>query len=81
MIVDKYKWFYNNLEDIAGITACGYVLTKVPMKNELIHSVISIMTALLSAFLIHLCKHYFSNVTNFVNKKIKNEKANRKHIK
>lgn len=69
------------MEDIGGITACGYVLTNVPMKNELIHSIMSIMTALLSAFLIHLVKHYFSNVTNFVNKKIKNEKANRKHIK
>ena len=79
--LEKYKWVYNNLEDIGGIVACGYVIMKVPMKNELIHSIMSILTAIISAFLIHLLKNYFSNFTNFVNKKIKNEKANRKHIK
>ena len=79
--VQNYKWVYNNLEDIAGIVACGYVIMKVTMKNELIHSLMSILTAIISAFLIHLIKPYLSSFTNFVNKKIKNEKANRKHIK
>ncbi len=72
MINTFSNWFYANLEDIGGLFACGYVICKVPIQNEIIHAFISIFTAVISAFIIHVIKPYFQILINKLKPKAKN---------
>jgi len=57
---DMFTWLGNFAEDIGGISICLITFRNLQVGNELFHSVMSIVTALISAYLIHRFKDFLT---------------------
>lgn len=57
---DMWLWLGNFAEDIGGVSICLITFKNLQVGNELFHSVMSIVTALISAYLIHRFKEFLT---------------------
>lgn len=57
---DWMNWIGCYAENITGVSVCLLTLKNLQVGNELFHSVMSIITALISAYLIHRFKEFLT---------------------
>ena len=57
---DYINWIGCYAENITGISVCLITFKNLQVGNELFHSVMSIITALISAYLIHRFKDFLA---------------------
>jgi len=56
IINDFNSWVYSYSEEIFGIPLGFVIVDRFQLRNELIHTIFTIFSALVSAYLVHLLK-------------------------
>lgn len=78
-IIDGFFDFtYTYAEDIGGISVCVLTLINATLTNEIIRVVVSLLTSIISAYLIHIIKPYFGKITKQIKKTIHVKRNNKK---
>ena len=56
ILTDFNSWVYSYSEEIFGIPLGFVIVDRFQLRNELIHTIFTIFSALVSAYLVHLLK-------------------------